>query len=335
MDERIGKAIEAQLPWAPRRPIVALPRIAVPHVPIRHPLRVAAVIPVLLALVMLNVVAQTGGGQSFFDREGGYTWTHGQKLELTRTVGGYKVTLHRAYADANLLMLATTVVDVEQQGVWTWTSSVADSSGTEWQQETGGGLSSDSITYFSAISEPAPAGRRTFTVSYDVRSNREHAAPSSLDRDPWVDTTYVHIPISISFDLTVAGGLDTRLNASTVSQGVTMTLDRITTAPAMVRLTLHLRGAFPAGSDGWLPIAFVTHNGRDVPVRNESAPLREDGQSATDSVVVIETNEGVDDPSGDWSVTASELTGNATEPGASWGHDVRLAGSWTLNFTLP
>jgi hypothetical protein len=335
LDENMARAIEARQPWYTGSPRVTFPRIALPRLPIPRPLRVAFVIPVVLALVMLNAVSQTGGAQGFFDREGGYTWTNGQKLELTETVAGYKVTLHRAYADANQLMLAATVVDVQQQGVWIWTASVVDGSGTGWVEETGTDEPPDSLMYFSATTEPAQAGLHHFTATFDVRSNRQEPTPSMLVSGPGDGTTYTDIPISIPFDLSVGGGVDKKTSISAESQGITMTLDRITTAPSMVRITLHILGTFPEGSDGWLPTAFVTHNGMDLPVRNESGALGESCASAPGCVVTLETSEGVDDPDGDWSVTATEVGGNTTDPSASWGHEIAITGTWTLDFTLP
>jgi hypothetical protein len=168
-----------------------------------------------------------------------------------------------------------------------------------------------------------------------VRSNRQQPTPSPLVNDPWDGTTYTDIPISITFDLSVGGGVDKKTSSSIESQGITMTLDRITIAPSMVRITLHLLGTFPAGSDGWLPTAFVTHNGMDVPVRNESVALGESCMSAPGCVVTLETSEGVDDPDGDWSVRATEARGNTTDPSATWGHEIAITGTWTLDVTVP
>lgn len=342
MDERISTAIEAGRPWAARHPFVPLPRLALPHLPIPRPLRVAAVIPVIVALVMLNTVSSTGGTQGFFDQEGGAPWRQSTKLELTTTVDGYQATLHRAYADANLMLLGVTITDARAQGWWDFGGvSVSDSSGAKWENETatssGAGVTSHGLWRFSATAGPAPAGRRAFTATVRINSNRgEPPMPSTFDpntRDP--SKYFATVEFHFSFELTVAGGSDTSLNVSAESQGVTITLDRIVTSPAMVRLTLHLRGAFPAGSDGWIPIAYLKHNGTDIPVGSESAALGDAGQYSTGSGVTVETSQGVADPSGEWSLTATELTGNATDPGATWGHEVRIKGSWTLDFTLP
>jgi hypothetical protein len=127
---------------------------------------------------MFNAVSQTGGAQGFFDREGGYTWTHGQKLELTESVAGYNITLHRAYADANLLMLAVTVVDMQERGGWNWTASVLDGSGTVWSEETSSGESADSLMYFSATAEPATAGLHHVTATFDMRYGHQPPTPT-------------------------------------------------------------------------------------------------------------------------------------------------------------
>jgi hypothetical protein len=342
MDERMATAIEAGQSWAPRRPRIALPRLDLAHLRVPRLLRAAAIIPVLVALVMINTVSETGGGQTFFDREGGAPWRQSTKLEVTTTVDGYQATLHRAYADANLMLLGLTMTDARALGSWDFGGvSVSDSSGAKWENETAtssaAGATSDGLWWFSAMAGPAPAGRRAFTATVRINSNRgEPPMPSTFDpnaRDP--SNYFVPVEFHFSFELTVAGGSDTSLNVSAESQGVTITLDRIVTSPAMVRLTLHVRGAFPAGSDGWTPIAYVKHNGTDIPVGSESAALGDAGQFSTGAGVTVETSQGVADPSGEWSLTATELTGNATDPGAMWGHEVRIQGSWTLDFTLP
>lgn len=148
-------------------------------------------------------------------------------------------------------------------------------------------------------------------------------------------TIYKSFPVSISFDLPVRGGVDKKMSISTESQGITMSVERITTAPSMVRISLRLFGAFPVGSAGWLPTTDVELNGRDIPARNVSTSMGQLCTSAPGSLATLETSDGVDDPNGDWSVAATEMRGNVTDPRATWGHDSAISGDWTIHFTLP
>ena len=323
LDRRVSAAIEARQPWNPAKPRLALPRLAISHWPL------LAVIPVLLA-ILVQMVPATGGGQSLYDQHGGFSWQQAEQLRLTTTVDGYQVTLERAYADTNRLVLAITVVDTRLENRWALRNvSVADSSGVTWEAETAVlGATDDgraeSLLWFHSRPGPAPAGRRAFTVTGEIASYRgEKPMPS----------TFIPVPFSFSFDLTVAGGSLADLEVSSALKGVTITFDRITTSPTMVVINFHISGDSTPGSTGWLPNAFVTHNGKDVAVESEEIAMdpRSDGAFPGR----IETV-GVDDPSGDWTVTIPEMIGSQARPGSSRAdQEVRIQGPWILHFSLP
>jgi hypothetical protein len=218
---------------------------------------------------------------------------------------------------------------------------VSDSAGVKWESRggVGGARSAGSEQHllpYYATQAPAPASRRAFTVAVEVTASRPgKIAPASVNPNTWDPSEhFVPVKFSFSFDLTVAGGSATVLNASATSNGVTFTLDRMVTSPSMVVIAEHVDGTFPAGSYGWWPNVYsVTHNGKALAVSygNVSNIPRGDGAWVGE----IHTLVGVDDPSGDWTVTATELSGSAPTEGSNWDHEVRIQGNWTIHFTLP
>lgn len=176
-----------------------------------------ALVPVLAAVLtaaLLMTASASGGPSAFYNFVGGYAWQHAEIVGLTKTVDGYQITLERAYADANQLMLAFTVVDAENRG-WSEVDvgrmSVADSSGAEWTM-TGGAsdpvnvTSAATISWFVSPAGPAALGRRPFSVtvsSVSVRNQEDGPPPSDLTWSPW---NLVAVNATFSFDLTVGGG---------------------------------------------------------------------------------------------------------------------------------
>ena len=333
------------------------PSLALPHLSVR--VRLLAMVPVFAAIVLAQGAAMTGGRQGFYETEGGYAWLHGERLALTQSVDGYQIKLERAYADATQLVLAITVTNLRGiRGGWELGNvDVIDSAGVNWDNR---GSQADARTVgtvehlvpYYAAPAPAPAGRRAFTVAGQVTTagprmivppsvnpHISDPSPSGVPAsarppiwDPWPSS--VPVNFSFSFDLTVAGGSATAPNASATSNGVTFTLDRMVTSPSMVVITEHVDGTFPAGSYGWWPNVYsVTHNGKALAVSfgNVSNIPRGDGAWVGE----LDTEAGVDDPSGDWTVTATELSGSAPTEGSNWDHEVRIQGNWTIHFTLP
>jgi hypothetical protein len=283
---------------------------------------------------VLVTTSAFGGPAAFYSSDGGYAWQHAEKLGLTKTVDGYRITLERAYADANQMMLATTVVDTQNRG-WRQVDvghvSVVDSAGGDWTMATGISdpvtvTSAATISWFEHGPGPAGPGQRAFTVtvsSVSVRNQEDGPPANGLTWDPW---HAVAVNASFSFELTVGGGSQANPRVSSESTGVTITLESIVTSPSTVRLELRMTGAPSSGTD-WSPIVLVSQNGHNLDVEMQTSQI---GGSLT----TVYTSVGVEDPAGDWTVTASQLMGDGT--GASnQGQDVRYDGNWTLHFSMP
>jgi hypothetical protein len=317
-----------------------------------------ALIPVLVAVLTASVLVATsasGGPAAVYNSYGGYAWEHAEKLGLVKTVDGYRITLERAYADANQMMLAVTVVDTQHRG-WRQVDvgglSVADSSGGEWAMTTGisdpvNVSSAATIRWFEAPEGPAVSGPRPFTVtvsSIRVLDAENGSSANDPKVDPW---RAVGVNASFTFELTVVGGSQAKpqvssggtgvtnltpgtndaTNLSATSNGVTITLESIITSPSSVRLDLRLTGSPPDGMY-WSPIVLVVnHNGRDLDVAMQTSQL-------VGSLTTVYTSAGVEDSTGDWTVPITQLMGDGTDA-SNLGHDVRYDGNWTLHFSLP
>ena len=286
--------------------------------------------PLLLAAAVLTAAGATGSILGLYDAMGGagyhVGWTRGARLELSQTVGDYRVTLHRAYADANELMLAVSVAgtpeaDVTQLGVFG--ARVVDETGAKYEARSGGSspVGSDeaaNVMWFRPPEMPLAAGRRHFTVTVPNVEVRDNSSPPPTDAGDWDPWYQVAGPWTFEFDLEVAGGVDVRPDAVAQAAGATLSVERVVTSPTAVLLTLRMADL---PERDWAPIAELTHNGRAL-VGGAMAGVG-------GNVIELSTSEGVDDPSGEWSLVVTELVGEEADG------QVRLQGPWRLDFTIP
>ena len=206
VDRRIRKAVRH---WGPRPS--ARWRLAPP---LRWRLTAIPILAAFLAAGALLTTSASGGPAAVYDSYGGYAWQHAEVLGLTKTVAGYRITLERAYADANQMMLAITVMDTQNRG-WSQVDigslSVADSAGGDWTEVTGIGdpvniTSAATISWFEYGSAgPAALGRRPFAVtvsSVSVRDQEDGSPASDPSGVPW---RLVAVNATFSFELTVGG----------------------------------------------------------------------------------------------------------------------------------
>jgi hypothetical protein len=384
IDNRVRRAVHHWRPQASGRSRLAPPR--------RWRLTSIPILAAFLAAAALLTTSASGGPAAVYNSYGGYAWQHAEVLGLTKTVDGYRITLERAYADANQMMLAITVMDTQNRG-WSQVDigslSVADSAGGDWTEVTGIGdpvtiTSAATISWFEyGPAGPAALGRRPFAVTVSSVSVRDQEDGPSANDPSWVPWRLVAVNATFSFDLTVGGSPTTVGGGSSAtvggvprptvlvggcspsvvgaspqateggsppatggapqatvgggspamphvwseSNGVTLTLESIVSAPSQVRLDLRMAGA-PAGGINWTPIVdCVSHNGHNLDVAMQTSNL---GSQLTTAYTAV----GVEDPTGDWTVWVSQLMGDGT--GAdNQGKDVRYDGNWTLHFSMP
>jgi hypothetical protein len=113
----------------------------------------------------------------------------------------------------------------------------------------------------------------------------------------------------------VDGGTTVEPSAVAQVNGVRVSVSRLIAASNIVRVELKLDGKLPAA--GWIAVGEVRH--RDRVMRFVTAEPESDG------AIALMTDGGVDDASGEWTVTVDELAGG----------DDRLAGPWVLRFNAP
>jgi len=334
IDRRVSAALEAAPSAAQAR-----------RMPVLRRRRRLALIP-LLAAVFVVTAATAGGFLHFYEAEGGFAWQRAEQIGQTQVSDGFRITLQRAYADANEMMIALSIVDEQNRGsgIEVLDSSVTDSSGDRWQVlkgvfSQGDPTASASMTWFEPTPGAATAGRRSFTLTVATIVVRgQPALPASgavcpeSSSAPTGDTPCnsfqeVAVDASFSFDLTVAGGSEATPDASaTSSDGMTVSVKRIVTSPSAVRLDIVATG-LPAEAAAWIPDVTLRHNGQNLGAEVRSGSRDESGASVT-----VWTTTGVDDASGVWTV---DLTTEANKLILEGQPPIPAPGPWTLEFSLP
>jgi hypothetical protein len=259
-------------------------------------------------------------------------WHRGTEVNLSQVVDGYRVTIDRAYGDAARLALAISVVDEQRRPgisqVMAMSTIVSDAAG---EYASGGGAVSSPDGPFAAVNVvwktppvlPVPSGPRAIHVVMPFIMVRDNATPPpnpdldpSVEGDEWNPWHEVAGPWTFDFELDIDGGTAvTPLDASASAAGHTVVVERVIVTPSIVRVDVAVDPDRPAD---WSPIGEVQHNGR---VARFVVGSFEPGGRTT-----LMTDGGLGDASGSWTVVVSELVG---------GGDERIAGPWTITFTVP
>lgn len=254
-------------------------------------------------------------------------WHRGTEVGLSQTVDGYTVTIDRAYADATRLALAISVVDERERAgttqVAAYSTIVTDAAG---EYTSGGGAVSTPDGAYAAVNVawkqppilPLPSGPRELHVVLPfIMVRGDVAPPPDADAIEWTPWVRVPGPWTFDFEIDVDGGTAIEPSAVAETDGIRVTIPRLIAASSVVRIEMRIDGDLPAGA--WSPLGEVRHDGRAL--RFIMTSWEPDGS------VVIQTDAGVDDPSGRWTVDVAEIQGGPA--------DERLAGPWILEFDVP
>ncbi len=258
-------------------------------------------------------------------------WHRGVELNLSQVVDGYRVTIDRAYADSTRLALAISVVDErEREGttqIEAFSTIVTDEDG---EYSSGGGAVSRPDGRFAAVNVawkqpavlPLPAGPRQLHVVLPfIRVHDGSTPPPDADADAdaneWDPWRRVAGPWTFDFELTVDGGTTVTPAAVAEVDGVRVSVPRLIAASGIVRVELRIDGSLPPG--GWSPVGEARLGDRVLRFVF--------GGAEPDGTIWVVTDGGVDDASGEWTVTINELVGGEG--------DVRLTGPWVLRFNAP
>jgi hypothetical protein len=337
-DRRIGAAIAgASAGTASRRPdrVGSFSRVAGRF---RQPSRRLRAVALLGAVLILVGAGRglLGLYEGMIGSFGGWrtAWDHATVLGVSQTIDGYRVTIERAYADPNQLMLAISVNDVENRGwtqVATMYAEVTDEQGRSFGHSMGESSPDGSSVAANLAWLTPPAGltpgHHTLHVSVPSISVRDNTTPppaeSSGDAsagDSWMPWHEIAGPWTFTIPLDVAGGVAVQPdNAATVG-GTEVRLTQVTVSPTSVSATITVAG--PAGAGGWSPIGQFEHAGRTYAIVGGVV-------SSADAPITFEAADGTTDASGAWTLRIDELVGfDSTE-------QVRLAGPWVLTFAIP
>ena len=312
---------------------------------------------VLLVAAGLFVLA--GAGAVVLQRFDGWSapdfdvaWDRAAVLGITDQVDSYEVTVERAYADAGQIMLATAVEDLDhREGVTqlatlssNWT--LVDDRGTKYSQTSamsGPTSTSESaeLLYFFPPALPIEPGLRHFTLSLHQIGVRDDplggatnspAAGGPVEAaDPW---HAVKGPWVFEFALNVAGGTFVKSDArSAVVGGATIAVESMLVTPTRVGLGMRVGGLENAGA--WEPVEVTASRGSTTVAFAYS-------ERAVDDLTFAYALEGLDDPSGTWTITIGELVGPAAgsvpTPGVDGsfvGHSLRIRGPWVIEVVVP
>jgi hypothetical protein len=302
---------------------------------IRHlrPGRKAGVVGLLAAsFAVLGATGSLKGLYTFLWGPFDTPWNRGAEVGVSDVVDGYRVTIDRAYGDAARLALAISVVDEQRRPgisqVMAMSTIVTDASG---EYTSGGGAVSSPDGPFAAVNVvwktppvlPVASGRRAIHVVMPFIMVRDDATPPpnadldpAVEGDEWNPWHEVAGPWTFDFEIDVDGGVAiTPPDARADAAGHTVVVERVIAAPSIVRVEITVD---PDRPGDWSPIGEVEHNGR---VARFVVGSFEPGGRTT-----LLTDGGLGDASGSWTVVVTELVG---------GGDERIAGPWTITFTVP
>jgi hypothetical protein len=312
---------------------------AMSTVPIRRsgrlrPRRLAA-----LAVAAMFTIAAAGpafewfeGWHAPFDR----LWEISTPVDQTVTADGYRVTVHRAYADRLGIRLAMSVEDLDDRwsDLYVDAADVTDADGRIYHGWNWSGSRTPvdgSSETWSRFLLPADAlgdnlQLRVTVTSLAVRS----PDPIPSDLDPERIWTTIGGAWTFELDVPITQGEPSVSPAADASaSGVTIALEELGVVPSGTAMRLAVEGLpeMPAGSaDGWYPVTRVEHDGE----RLTDDPLPS-GLVGSDGSVTLELVPVVDDLAGHWKVTILQFY-SFDQTRQQLGE---IKGPWVLEFDVP
>lgn len=298
----------------------------------------------LAALAVAAILATTAAGPAFEWFEGWYQpfdrlWELSTPVDQTVTADGYRVTVHRAYADRLGVRLAMTAEDLEGR----WSEFYVDGAeatdaqgrvyeGWNWST-TQPPIDASSATWARFVMPADPTGNdvqlRVTVTSLAVR------APEPLPPDMDLERVWTSVSGAWSFevDVPITQGQSASPAATATADGVTISLIELGVVPSgnVVRLAIEGLPDVPT-LYGWLPSSTIEHDGKKL-----SDDPFEPGVVGSDGVITIEARPDeapfeVEELAGHWKITVDVFYGGfdpATEQG------IYVEGPWVLEFAVP
>jgi hypothetical protein len=262
------------------------------------------------------IVSPVEGWQLGFDRAA--------QPAITQVAGPYRLTLERAYADANQVLVGVRVI--EGAGAthveFGPNPTLTDAGGVHCDAYFASGYPNGNANgwVFGFLPEtPFAPGRHEFTLTIElvVSAHDAYVGPS-----PGATFTPMPAPLTFHFAADVgSGGVVVTPGTAVTASRYTLTLESASVSPTMVRGRLAVTGPDVANLD---PIGTMTLDGRTLPL--QALPAAADPGSW---LFELTTLAGSDHPSGTLVVRIDALTGTGTDNPA-----IRVEGPWTFSMPL-
>jgi hypothetical protein len=256
-------------------------------------------------------------------------------VDQTVTADGYRVTVHRAYADRLGVRLALTVEDLEARWseLYVEAADVTDAQGRRYESWNWSGSRTPidgSSEAWSRFLLPAVAPGEDLSLRVTVTSLAARAPePVPTPVDP--NRIWTSVSGEWNFNVEVPFTADSA-SASPIAEasedGVTITLEELGVVPSgtVVRLGLAGLPEMPPGTrDGWYPVTAVEHDGK----RLTDDPLPP-GVVGSNGEVTLELVPVAADLAGHWKVTI--LGFHSFDLASSRSSEVE--GPWVLEFDV-
>jgi len=283
-----------------------------------------------------------------------------QELNLSQTMDDVTVTLERAYADANRVVVGFTVIGPDGQRYDPGRMTLTDAKGIVFPPTIGIGVTGQS----DMLEVELPSGEGSYVFSFDaaaiqgappalhlrlmIELEEFVLPPSAPELSPTPDSPPAEPPDSMvmvleplpAFGGTIVGpftfdfsvpfipGRTVEVQQTVEAAGVAVRLERVVVAPSETRVILCFEP--PDGdSKDWVPIITLdTGNGQDL-----SGGVRSQLSGTSEEICYRDIYlDALAGQSGTWTLTVTELVGfDLTQPG----EQTRLAGPWVFHFVVP
>jgi len=316
--------------------------VAMTTVPFRRPGPIRPRILAALAVAAIFAISAAGPAVEWFEswhQPFDRLWQISTPVDQTVTADGYRVTVHRAYADRLGVRLAMTAEDLDGRwsGFYVDGAEVTDADGRiyePWNWSVARTPVEDLSATWSRFLLPADVRGDDLHLGVTVTSLAVRSPePIPSDPDPERIWTSVRGAWSFELDVPITDGDTVSPVADADASGVSIRLKELGAVPSgtVVRLALEGLPEVPGSAYGWLPSTKIEHDGETL----SDQPF-EPGVSGSGGVVTIEAVPDVEDPkvdglAGHWTITVHSFYAFD----ATTGRGRELRGPWVLEFDVP
>jgi hypothetical protein len=276
-------------------------------------------------------------------------WDRAERLALKQADAGVTITLERAYADLNQVLVGFTVAGLEApdsssggSAALDWTVELRDPAGRRAEQWATGftGMGKDE-TGLSAVVQAwegavAPAAGTWLLTFSSVGYGGDGFVPGQCDAgatapecvDPAAGAI-VEGTWTFEFELPTPTGTIVSADATDTVEHATLRLTELRVSPTTItaRIVLAVDGR-PVETWAGLPVE-IRRDDTSYDVVSQAAIFAGDPREGTGESEFV-TTAGSDEVAGTWAIKVSELTYQESD-----GEEITLIGPWTLAVTVP